>query len=400
MSESLQLPGIRAGAMNPPAGAARGYEDMLMGEFEQAAADERRLRREGMEAAMQRALDRSGIYNVGKFLIPQDLGELALGAAMGPGLGRGMRTALAALGGMTTQPSEAEGAFLPREMFRHLRGHPAAAARRESDRGMTALDDAIRASRRSDAWLATRGPDDLNAAFPDLLEAGAPYGVIPTEGGWRALLDPTRPSHLHPRMREISEDVLNFASEIPIPQSRVYFDPWYASAVQGGSDPLVRVQAGRPSGSGAYSHADDSITVSARTPFDEQRRVMDHELQHRVQRIDPNRSLIGGSPDWTARRNPDLWNEYLARHTAPSSGPEGWASVSGGPEQAQYSAARHMYENNFGEWEARLAEDVQRQVRNVGQMPQLQGFNPFSTGLVENIIRDSGMGAAPDFRIR
>jgi hypothetical protein len=396
VSERLGLEGIRAGAMNPQAGGAAGYEQMLMAQFEQANRDEQELQRQARAAQMQGALDRSGIYNVGRFMIPQDLGELALGAAMGPGLGKGMRTALAALGGLTTAPAEAEGAFLPRYMFQHLRGHPAAAARREADRGMTALDEVARASGHSDTWFATRGPDELNAAFPDMLEAGAPFGAIPSEGGWRALLDPVRPTRVMPRMGELADDALNFGQELTSPQSRVYFDPWYDSAVQGGSDPLVRMMPDWRPGAGSYSHQDDNIRIAATTQPSYMRNVLDHELQHRVQRNDPNRSLVGASVRYTSQRNPDLWDEYLQRYSQPEPAPS-WTHTGTTPEPEQ-AARQAMYMNNFGEWEARLAEDIQRQSRNAAQ--SVPGMNPFNTGFVSQIIRDSAMEPMPDFRIR
>jgi hypothetical protein len=115
VSGQLSLAGIRSGAMEPPAGGAADYEQMLMAQFEQAARDERALRMQPLQDALARVVDRSGALNVGSMMLPQDAGEAALGAAMVPGpMGLGLRTALAALGGLTTAPGDAEGALLVR----------------------------------------------------------------------------------------------------------------------------------------------------------------------------------------------------------------------------------------------------------------------------------------------
>lgn len=114
MNERLSLAGIREGAMNPPAGGAAGAEDFLWNQLLQAREDERQAELAPLREASNRALHRSGWYNVGSMLMPQDAGDVALSMAMGPGLGRAARGTLAALGGLTTQVGDAEGSVLTR----------------------------------------------------------------------------------------------------------------------------------------------------------------------------------------------------------------------------------------------------------------------------------------------
>lgn len=132
MSGQLSLSGIREGAMNPPADGAAGYEQMLWDSLLQENQRERDAYMQSLRDTADRAMRRSGWYNVGSMMMPQDAGDVALSAAMGPGLGRLSRAGLAALGGMTTQPGEAEGSLLTRA-WRMLNSGATASARQADE---------------------------------------------------------------------------------------------------------------------------------------------------------------------------------------------------------------------------------------------------------------------------
>lgn len=392
MSESLSLARIREGAMNPPAGTARQYEDMLWRQLEEANAAEARMRREAREAAMQRALDRSGIYNVGSMMLPQDLGDAAIGAAMMPGpMGWGARAVLAGLGGMTTQPSDAEGMFLPRGMVQRLLGSANPQARRLGEEGLHALDDAA-GTAGGRGWQRPLTDEQRNERFMDALYDTSAFNVLPTEAGLAWALPPTRPQSYG--------GLFDAAQNLgPLPGARhlrrsLVDDPMLEAALPPSSRLNAGVVAMRPPAGnllGSYNPESGLTTIHAGTPAN-MRDTFAHEMQHWIQHETPGRYARGTNERQVGSVNPNIWGEYLARVQAPEPS-SSWTSVPGGVTfgSAERDAARQMYQNNFGEWEARLAGLYNRLG---GATPE--GINPLGFVLDDFVPHN----AAPDFRIR
>lgn len=367
MSERLELSGIRDAAMQPPAGSAAGYEQMLLGQFQQAAQDEENLRRAAVRAATQRALDRSGWYNVGQMLIPQDAGELALSAAMGPGLGRGMRAALAALGGMTTAPAEAEGGMLPRSWFESLLRSRIPAARQEGERALDALTRAERGV-NIDAMRWAK-PDEQNTMFRALAPETWQHGWLPFGNNrWMGMADPQRPVDSTNFNATVDRVRQTGRGETSLTENLVY-DPVYFEAADRALNLGTRGRFTRfdPNMEGGYYSPGGDIVLGTRpldelTPYD----VLRHEMQHST--IDRAGVSYGGNNVEDAwQYNPSLRNEYLYE-------------MFDNPQ----NAANQMYLADPGEWLARLAERTNRPGAQIGDANVL--FDPNVTW--------------PDFRIR
>jgi hypothetical protein len=382
----LNLDNIRGGAMNPPA--------------QQADEEERRWREE-MDALWERARRRSGTYRLASMLVPQDFGDILLTLAMSPGARLGMRTALAALGGLTTQIGDAEGAFLPKEMFRRLRAHPSAAARREAARGEDAITNAERHSGVGVNDFVSWSPQVFNNEFPELLQLGAPYGAIPTEAGWVALLSPQRPLRLLPQLSADAEELLRRPElySIARPQSEYRFDPWLDFAIGLDTSPNVHIR--RSTSRGYYDPIDNSITLSANHISDAPS-TFEHELQHRVQHLTPGRYLVGSSTQTVVPRNSlNLWYEYLRRTLVPDKEPAvGWMTAPGGidPRREIALAQYNMYLSNFGEWEARLAARAHEAAMNPARLGGQEGESWLDT--YRRLIDSMADEVMPDFRVQ
>jgi hypothetical protein len=359
---NLDLAAIREGAMNPPAGTARQYEDMFARQLEQAAADERRLRREGMEAAMQRALDRSGLYNVGSMMIPQDAGEVALGLAMTPGIGMGLRTALAGLGGMTTQIGDAEGAMVPRSWFENLLRSRLPAARQEGQRGLDTLSDASRGI-NIDAIRFASG-EDQNRIFQELASDTWGHGWLPFGNDrWLGAMSPGR---------ELDFTNLDAAWTLPgrvrSRTENLVYDPVYHEA----ADRALNVgHRGRhtvlePNVDGGWYDMNNSGDLVVGRLNSNPRDTFWHELQHSA--IDrAGLHSVGNTVDNAWSVNPNLREEYIRRSSLDP-----------------LSAAENMYYADPGEWLARLNERLYQPNAVVGDHRLLA--DPFARW--------------PDFRIR
>lgn len=402
MSERLSLAGIREGAMSPPAGSAAGAEDFLWNQLLRAREDERQAELAPLREASNRALHRSGWYNVGSMLMPQDAGDVALSAAMGPGLGRLSRVALAALGGMTTQVGDAEGAFLPQDWFRRMLTSTSRATREEGARGVQAINDASRALEREGLPGRRGNPalsdEEYNALFPRMLDISSNYGVLPQERGLSALLTPGRDRN-YQGLLDDWRAVRGSGQVSHVDRNWLVADPWLEAA----RPPPGLSREGRVSlypdlpSLGSYHPNDGSIRLNADQSAEDLLGVFDHETQHWIQSRNPARARVGSSPSAVQAGNPELYQEYYDRLlNPPNAAVPGWSSVGGGldPYNAGVSARHQLYENNFGEWEARLAQAIgQRQASLGHDMSAIEG-------LIGGLDEFLPSNAWPDFRVR
>ena len=401
MSDRLSLAGIREEAMNPPAGGARGAEDYLWNQLLQAREAERQAELAPLREASNRALHRSGWYNVGSMMIPHDAGDVALTAAMGPGLGRLSRAGLAALGGLTTQPGDAEGAFLPREWFQRMLGSSSRVARQEGERGMQAIREARRELQQTGlpTQLSLHSDEEMNRLFPQMLDVTAPYGVIPTETRLSALMTPDRERNLEPLLSHWN-DFRGTTPPVEVQRHRnnLVIDPWLEDAAPMPRLPRegqVVLQAESPY-YGYFNPNDGHIGLTMDRPLDEIVGTLDHELQHWVQANSQGRYLRGANPADVRQQVPaDVWDEYFQAAAGPSA-PPSWTQVGGGldPAGAERAAQHQLYRNNFGEWEARLAAEIARmQLNSPDNLSAVRGLH---LGLESFLPYNS----TPDFRVR
>lgn len=393
MNERLSLAGIREGAMNPPAGGAAGAEDFLWNQLLQAREDERQAELAPLREASNRALHRSGWYNVGSMLMPQDAGDVALSMAMGPGLGRLSRVALAALGGLTTMPGEAEGALLPWDRLRRAvsltgrEGGPLAWEGERAARGLERASDATARLRGADAapirFPAQYSADEVNRAFDSVAQP------IFNETGWLPFPNMERGTydwlyglsgtdrHRWPTgnilagfrvgqpARELGEELTDrtlFAAVPELQRTRLMYGPenqtWNAAHVPGtgGAETDLIIMANRGAGTGAAMNES-----------------LGHETQHVMQRLFGR--MGGTSPARVAEQNPDLYERYFG----------GLAAMYPNEpvQQLEQLTRSGMYRRVPGEWEATVG----------GALSGRPGANSM-------LLHELSNGIMPDFALR
>lgn len=376
---------IREGAMNPPAGAAAGYEDMLWNQMLGASQQEEQRYLQSLRDTSNRAIDRSGWYNVGSMLMPHDVGDVALSAAMGPGLGRGMRTALAALGGLTTQVGDAEaGLFtLPQWMRAARAGISASAGRNQIEERMASLEPALRNMRGADAG-PLRNPgqysgDEINRAFENVsVPTFTDYGWLPMPDPQRNFTDmlgaATGNRFTWPTGNIMSGFRVGQAAR---PLESELTDELLYAAAPGMRD--VRLSyGGLPAGLeaaylGRMNDQPGSIFMRPGQSSPTMAETLYHETQHGLQ--DLTGRARGGTSRTVAENNPDMYERYFSNH----------AGLGFGPTAIEQATRAEMYNRLPGEWEARLGGKL-----SANRQSQLDGMT------MEELLGES----MPDFNLR
>lgn len=313
--------------------------------------------RAGAMRGIEEGTRRAAWPRVAGMLMPQDAGDVALSMAMGPGLGRGMRFALAGLGGMTTQPTEAEANFLPRFMVQRLLGSANPEVRRMGQEGM----DALAAAERNPAARQFAGShmtdQRRNDMFPDVLYGTSEHNVLPTEAGLAWALPPERRMEYW-GLLDAGDLANNTGQARRYRRDALVNDPALKAALPPSSLPNANIIAVGPRQGneyGSYNPLSGLVRVNAGLSAD-MRDTFSHELQHRIQFDTPGRYARGTNPTQVGTVNSNLWDEYLQSVQNPDV-VNGWTTAPAGltPAQDIRAAGMQMYQRNFGEWEARLA---------------------------------------------